>query len=257
MELQSSAIIRVRVTISSEEEILEYLSDSIAHNYGSMVVTPNPEIIVAASRNPAYLEILNNADISLPDGTGIVVALRLQGIAAPRIRGRDFFVSMLNLAEKNNYKVYLVGSNKAVLDTTITRLNTQYPHLSVKACFDIAVGQDGRPQSNEAQEQEQQLIEDMKIFKPKIVFVALGHPKQEFWIARMKSEFPQVVFMAVGGTLTTYSGALPTPPKLISKLGLEWLFRLILEPRRIKRIFVAVCVFPILIIWNSLKKMMS
>jgi N-acetylglucosaminyldiphosphoundecaprenol N-acetyl-beta-D-mannosaminyltransferase len=79
-----------------------------------------------------------------------------------------------------------------------------------------------------------------------MIFVAFGHPKQEYWIEQMRILFPQALLMAVGGTFSTFSGVLPQPPLIMSRFGLEWLFRLIVEPHRIFRIWNAVVVFPFL-----------
>ena len=172
------------------------------------IVTPNPEFLVTAQDNQEFKNILNGADLAIPDGVG----LKLAGIKNT-IAGTDLMESLVELAAEKTYTIGLLGGKEGIAERTAECLKRKYPELKISflAARDFAI-----PATN-------------------ILFVAFGHPKQEYWIAENLDKIPVKVAMGVGGAFDYISGAVPRAPGWIRGLGFEWLFRLVVQPWRIKR----------------------
>lgn len=226
-------ILGVGITKASEDEILEYILNKLRwrgkNKEKILIFTPNPEQISAAARNQSLKNLLNQAQIALPDGVGVVIAARLLGKPVyARITGVDFMEKLVKSvarlpkpgtdgqAEQPVITGYLGGEGD-IAETTAKCLIKRYPGLAVgyaSATFD----------------KTKMIHSDIDI-----LFVALGFPKQEKWILEHKDEIPATVIMAVGGALDFISGNLPRAPKFLRQAGLEWLFRLALQPWRFWR----------------------
>lgn len=203
-----------------------------------VVVTPNPEQVVLASRHPDFLRALQEADLALPDGIGLVWAGRLLNDHADphafpeRMPGRKLFEELVAECAKRRLKVLLIGGYGAVAAKAAERLRNQYPGLEV-------VGLSGPKDSLRASDSELlEFHQIVKEFQPHLVGVAFGAPKQELWMMENKmflQEHGVRVVMAIGGTLDVLAGALMPTPTFFEKAHLEWLFRLLQQPSRWKR----------------------
>lgn len=183
------------------------------------IVTPNPEMVVAAQKDPEFKKVLNQADLSIPDGSG----LKLSGKVKNTFSGTDFMESLISLAAEKAFVVGFLGGREGVAKKIAECLKEKYPRL--KVAFAKSGGEidgDGRWTT-------------VKIPPLDILFVAFGHIKQEKWIAANLDKVPVKMAMGVGGSFDYFSGTVPRAPKLVRNLGLEWLFRLIIQPWRIKR----------------------
>lgn len=181
-----------------------WLSDSKKH----YIVTPNPEFLVTAQKDPQFRKILNNADLAIPDGVG----LRLGGIKYT-VAGTDLMETLCDLASKKDLTVGLLGGRDGVAEEAGECLIGRYPGLKVGFI------------SKEWTEGE----------SVDLLFVAFGHPKQEKWIFKKLPMLNVKVAMGVGGAFDYISGKVPRAPIWMRNLGLEWLFRLSVQPWRIKR----------------------
>lgn len=177
------------------------------------IVTPNPEFLVTAQKDPVFKKILNEADLSIPDGAG----LKLSGKINPdligvknTVTGTDLMEKLIELSAEKGFAVGLLGGRNGVAEQTAERLKKKYSGLKIN-------------------------VVNEKLIPVDILFVALGAPKQEKWIALNLSKIPVKVAMGVGGAFDYLSGRIPRAPRWIRKLGLEWLFRLMIQPWRIKR----------------------
>lgn len=218
-KLSSADLFGVKITTESEEKILEYILDSLKNEGKKLfITTPNPEIIMFALSHPEFKKILNEAQIALPDGVGISLALRLKGEGyVPRITGTDFLQNLCFRLSKSAYSVGFFGGYSSVAEVTAKCLQKKYSRLKVSY----------------AQETwDQAKIKGKKI---DVLFVAMGFPLQEEWIHKNLDKIPVNVAMGVGGAFDFISGKTPRAPKPLRKLGFEWLFRLIIQPWRIKR----------------------
>ncbi|MBI2019524.1 WecB/TagA/CpsF family glycosyltransferase [Candidatus Daviesbacteria bacterium] len=185
------------------------------------IVTPNPEMIVAAQKDEIFKEVLNSADLSIPDGVG----LKLSGKVKNTFAGVDFMEQLVKAATEKGFTTSFLGGREGVAEKCAERLKKKYPGL--KVVFAESGG--------EVDKDGNMRIGDNSLPPCDLLFVAFGHQKQEKWIAKNLNKIPAHVIMGVGGSFDYLSGKVLRPPKVLRSLGLEWLFRLILEPWRIKR----------------------
>lgn len=212
------------------------------------IVTPNPEIVLHARSDRAYREILANADLSIPDGIGLVWGSRaLHGVhkaLKERVSGVDFLQSYLSyLVSKSyppdrSYTILFLGGRNGAGKEAAHVLQKRFRHLTFYALENLKM-------------RHRHFIIN-QLIQPDCMFVALGAPKQEKWIAENLLQFPTIkVAMAVGGSFDFISGRVLRAPYFMRKVGLEWLWRLIAQPWRARRIFNAVVVFPALILFKK------
>lgn len=191
---------------------------------GRYVVTPNPEIVMLAKENPALKEALAGADIVLPDGAGIIKGAAILGRPMKeKVPGIDFACGvMARLAERGG-SVYLFGAKPGVAEAAAETLRTKFPGLVISGTSDGYFSDDGP------------IIEKIKDAAPDFLLVCLGAPKQELWMAKMSGKLPVGLMVGLGGSLDVFAGTVKRAPEAWQKLDLEWLYRLIKEPRRIGR----------------------
>ena len=221
-------------------EALAMAGKMLSNGRQNIIFTPNPEILLEASRSKEYRAILQKADLALPDGIGLVLIGRFLG--APfreRVAGVDFMVKLCEFAAKHGQKIFLLGGENCVAGRTAIVLKKQFPDLQVAGW------------SEDIQyHRHSERSEEPGIYSTDIIFVALGAQKQEWWICDNLSHLSNIkIAMAVGGAFDMISGDIPRAPAFLRKAGLEWLWRFALEPKkRWKRVFNAVAVFPIKIL---------
>ncbi len=226
-------ILGVKIDNLDENEILEKIEGFLNSSKQSYLTTPNPEFLVQAQEDKEFNKILNQADISIPDGIGLILAsLFLGQPIKKRIAGVDLMELICQKAANQGYSVFLLGGKKGIAEKASFKLKEKYPGLEIDFCQNESV---------------------LPKKEPVICFVALGAPKQERWIKNNLNKMPSVkLAMGVGGAFDFISDNIKRAPRGIRKIGLEWLWRLALEPWRGKRIFRAVIVFPYLILKSKL-----
>jgi N-acetylglucosaminyldiphosphoundecaprenol N-acetyl-beta-D-mannosaminyltransferase len=231
----------IPLTNAEDNEILEYIFQGLKSRKKLFITTPNPEIIMYALKHPAYKEILNRADIALPDGVGVFIAAGLLGQRLKqRIPGVDFIDLLCKNSVRNPVSMGFLGGGPGVAQRASERLKKKYPYLRIsfaRAEWDTSL--------------------DQTLTKPvDIVFVAFGFPKQEEWIYHHLNKLPIRAAMGVGGAFDYICGDVVRCPYLIRAMGFEWLFRLIVQPWRIKRQLVLL-EFSLLVCREGLKRMGS
>ncbi len=230
-------IVGVKVNNISKTQALKAIEDFVAAQKPHYIVTPYSEMIVFAQKDARYQEALNNADLSLPDGIGIVWAAKVLGNKiSERITGRKFVFDLMELAAKNNYSVSLVGGEGNIAAQAAYELKKLYPSLNIKLALS------GRPFDGA-------IVREIAESNSDILLIAYSPPKQELWLHDNKDRLNARVAIGLGGTFDYLAGKRPVPPEVMHKLGLEWFWRLITQPWRIKRIWNAVPVF----IWTVYK----
>lgn len=191
-----------------------------------VIATANPEMIMMAQDNPALAASLADADLVVPDGVGAVWALNRQyGLEQTRVTGFDLTQNILALCAKKGYRVFFFGSAPGVAVSAKLTAESMYPGLTVCGV------RDGFFTQNE----EKDIVHTINEAKADFVLVALGVPKQEEWIMRHKDELTASLMIGVGGTLDVMAGVVPRAPKWMQEAKLEWLFRLLRQPKRILR----------------------
>lgn len=213
------------------EKVQEFLSDSRQH----YLVTPNPEIILQSHKDEELFYILNQADLALTDGFGIKLAGIVTGYNIPRLTGADLALDLLELAREQKLKVAVLNWEGGLSKNTdiAAALAKKYPGLEILV-LDYA--------RNQAPSRE--LLEKINAFQPIIFFNTFGAPAQEKFIYHNLKKMPSVkIAIGVGGAFDFITGQARRAPRIMRCLGLEWLWRLIRQPQRVKRIFNAVFVF--------------
>ncbi len=223
---------------------------------GHRIVTVNPEFIVEAQNNVRFRDVLNTADCNLSDGVGLEYASRfLFGRQVFfRMTGVSATLALCNSAARLGKSVYLVGARSGVAERTGRVLAQKFPGLSVAGAeIGIPIGGTRTPT-----EYTDELVGRINAQKPDILFVAFGAPKAELWIADTLSRMPSVkIAIGVGGTFDYLSGVVAYAPLWMRNVGLEWLYRLIKEPRRLNRIITATVRFPFAVVCSGVRRRKS
>lgn len=217
-------VLDVNVTNMNYDELIRSVESVIENKEQANIIAVNPEKIIALKKDPNLKKLINNATYTIPDGIGIVFASKVNnGSITNRITGVDLFIKLLHLANKNKYKIFLYGAKQEVVEAAVSNINKQFPDLIIAGYSDGYV------------ENQEQLISDINNSGAQLLFVALGSPRQEYWIEENKSKLRVNVFQGVGGSFDVISGRVKRAPSLFRKTGLEWLYRLLSQPSRIKR----------------------
>lgn len=228
----------IKIDNFTKKQVLEKLEIFLHLPEQHQIVTINPEFIVAAQQDEEFKQILNKASLSLPDGFGLMLAAKfLRQSLKERITGVDLVDDIARICEQNNCSVYFLGGKPNSAEKTTEILKNKYPNLKVIGDSKIII-------SNQKSEFRNQNLEKINSFKPDVLLVALGQVKQEKWIDKNLAKLPSVKFaVGVGGSFDFISEQVKRAPKFMRKIGLEWIWRLTLEPWRWKRIYNAVIKF--------------
>lgn len=213
----------------------------------AMICVANVHMFIEAYRQEKFLKIVNEADIVTPDGMPLTWALNvLYSIKQPRVAGMDLLPDLLQKAEEYNLSVYFYGGSDSTLTDTNAFLKKKYPQLKIAGTY-------SPPFRVLSLEEEELIVQQINTVSPDLVFVILGCPKQEKWMAAMKHRVKGVM-IGVGGALPVMIGAQKRAPGWMQQFALEWLFRLFQEPRRL---FKRYAVTNSLFIWVILKEFAS
>jgi N-acetylglucosaminyldiphosphoundecaprenol N-acetyl-beta-D-mannosaminyltransferase len=196
---------------------------------GGAVFTPNVDHIVLAEEDPRLRDAYGRANLSLADGMPVVWAARLLGQPVPeKVSGSDFVPALLERAAERQWRVFFLGGAPGVGTLARDKLRERLPGLAI-------VGVHAPPIDVDDSAQREDLIARIREASPHLVFVALGAPKQEIWIDRARASLRPAVLLGVGASLDFIAGTMPRSPRWMSDAGLEWLFRLAREPKRLWR----------------------
>jgi N-acetylglucosaminyldiphosphoundecaprenol N-acetyl-beta-D-mannosaminyltransferase len=210
--------------------------------------------LVKANTDHYFKQVLNSSDINICDGKGIQL---ISKIKLERITGIDFIYELCRLGEKKKNSMYFLGSgNDEVITSTVEKIQKNYPNLGVTGWHKGPVIKENSLFQLEINtENNQKILQDIQNKKPDILLVAFGMGKQEKWIYENLKKMPSVkIALGVGGSFDFISGKIHRAPQWMRKIGLEWMYRLVKEPKRIRRIWNATVVFMWLVLKEGLKK---
>jgi N-acetylglucosaminyldiphosphoundecaprenol N-acetyl-beta-D-mannosaminyltransferase len=242
----TSWILGVRLDDVPTEQRLRELCEGFLDGERTMrIFTPNPEILLRAREDPEYAQVLNSADLALPDGTGVALIESLR--SRHRVRrwpGVEIGTLLLRIAAERGATVAFVGGSAKAAEAAAARWRRALPGVRIETAGDgVPVAEDGAARPDE---RDLELSRAVASLAPTIVLVGLGAPKQERWIARNAGALPSTrILMGIGGAFDMWAGHLRRAPRPIRGMGLEWAWRLVLEPRRWLRILRATIVFPV------------
>ncbi|TCT19882.1 N-acetylglucosaminyldiphosphoundecaprenol N-acetyl-beta-D-mannosaminyltransferase [Melghiribacillus thermohalophilus] len=198
---------------------------SVENQRKLFIVTANPEIVMYANENPAYKKNILQADCIVADGVGIILASKLIRKPLPeRIPGFELMELMLGYANQNKKSIFLFGAKDYVVKKAAQNIRKKYPDIL------IAGYHHGYVDLN-----DNTVLELIKHSNPDFVFVALGYPRQENWISRNMKKLNKGIYIGVGGSFDVWGGKVNRAPRLWRNLNLEWLYRIITNPKRYKR----------------------
>ncbi len=236
MKKDREYILGYGVDLLSKKEGLDFISKKLSNNKGAQIVTINPEMIEMGDKNEELGNILQNADLIIPDGVGIKLALKIRGINQEQIPGIEFAKNLVEICAKNNYPIAFIGAQEEVINRAVENLKKEYNGLNVVY------------KHNGYFENEETIIDALLEAAPKVILVAMGVPRQEFFIKKIKEKKDDIILIGVGGSFDVWSGFTKRAPVIWQKMGLEWLYRAIKQPERFKRIFPTLPLFLIKVI---------
>lgn len=198
------------------------------------IYTPNTEIVMGAKDDGNFKELINKGDLITADGIGLIYASRIKRRPLKeRVTGYYISLKLLDIANENNYSLYLLGGKDGVAKLAAENIKKTYPNIRIAGYHHGYFK--GSHNGYKNNEEEIKIINDINSSNPDIIFVGLGFPKQETWIDTNKKNIAGKVIIGNGGVMDILSGNTKSAPKIFEKLGLEWFYRLIKEPSRIKR----------------------
>lgn len=237
-------ILDIRFINIQYDEMLVILAERVQQGKKTFVVTANPEIVMITDEDKEYKEIVQSADYVVPDGIGIIVASKMLNTPIKeRIAGFDLMMSLLQQANTNRWKVYLLGGKDEVNQKAVKAIEKTYPELEIV----------GSHHGYFDHEESEGIKKEVQNLEPDLVFVALGAPRQEKWITDIQPFVTKGLFMGVGGSFDIIAGEAKRAPDIWIKFKLEWLYRLVKQPSRWKRM-LAIPYFLIKILKQRLQR---
>lgn len=268
-------ILGVRVDSTSSAKVLRFVRSSLekkASKRKFLIVTPNPEHIMLAQEDSKFKKILNKAEISIPDGIGLIAAHKFLSLPRPKdriirlltlvaqgmgvgfsilfdrkwletdlkvVRGRELFMELIKLANKKGWKVYFLGGWDSVAERTKVNLEKSYKMVNIRAGTGPILDSNGTPINKKEKEVENEKIKEINDYAPQLLFIGFRAPVQEKWINKHSGRLDTRGVMVLGGTFDYFSGKFKLPPEFIADLGLEWLWRFFIGKQETKRIYSA------------------
>jgi N-acetylglucosaminyldiphosphoundecaprenol N-acetyl-beta-D-mannosaminyltransferase len=230
--MEKQSIIQFPISLGGYKTFLKEIIHLAELKKSAYICVANVHMFIEAYKSPDFHKIVGNADIVTPDGRPLIWGLKiLQGIEQERVAGMDLLPDLLGEMAIENISAFFFGSTEATLENTKTYIENNYPKLRIAGFHNPPFGQDHNLE-------EKEIVTKINDSLPCIVFVVLGCPKQEKWMASMKDKI-QTVMIGIGGALPVMLGIQKRAPHWMQNAGLEWLYRLSQEPRRLFKRYVS------------------
>lgn len=245
--LQKQLLISFGISQGTYAQFVKTITEYASSRIPTTICVANVHMFIEAYRNKGFAEILKNADIVTPDGKPLTWALKLlNGTNQERVAGMDLFPSLLKSSEETGISVYFLGGSEQMLETLTQKVRIDFPSLHISGHY-------SPPFRKLSDDEQQSMIEMINNAKPHLIFVALGCPKQETWMYEMKNKL-NTVLIGVGGALPVYAGMQKRAPVWMQNTGLEWLYRLFQEPKRLFKRYLVTNTLFVYIIGKALVK---
>lgn len=219
--MKTSHVLQVPVNVTSYDEIIDVITQKIQNNEKYSIVSINLNKIIKANENIEVMKIIKSFDCFIPDGISVVKACKY---LKKRITGIDLFEKICSEHKKIKAKIFLYGAKQEIVEEAKKKLLEMYKGIQIVGI------ENGYVNDNNY------LINKINASNANIVFIAMGSPKQERWIYENKNKLKANIFIGVGGTFDIVSGKLKRAPNWIQKLGIEWLYRMVKEPKRLNNV---------------------
>jgi N-acetylglucosaminyldiphosphoundecaprenol N-acetyl-beta-D-mannosaminyltransferase len=276
----------VKIDSTTREKVLRQVQANIQKRKKFYITTPNPEQVILAQDDKPFLDILNSANLSIPDGIGIVMAQKFMKLPRPRsfilrfftlfvqglgvgfsaifdrgwlekelklIKGREIFSELILIANKKGWNVCFVGDRLQSAKHAVNKLRASYLKVKLHPIEGPNLDNNARPRTATDKVIEKKAIEKINRVKPELVFIGFGAPKQEKWLYRLYDNLNFRGAMVIGGTFDYISEKKETPPKWVDEMNMEWFWRLIKGDQEVKRVLAAFPKFAIKIFWEKLR----
>ncbi len=220
-------ILGIPIDRVDQAQALRIIQDFIDSGQPHYIVTANAEIIYQASHDETMRQVVTGADLVTADGSGVVWASKYIGQPlTQRVTGIDLVYAICQKAQTAGWRIYIIGAAPDIAQQAADKLQEQYPGCQIV----------GIQHGYFTAQEEPQIVEHIRQAQPDILLVAMGAPRQELWITKHRDALQVPVAMGIGGSLDVISGNLRRAPKWMQKLSLEWLYRLLIQPSRFKRV---------------------
>lgn len=279
VERKHGEILGIKVSITSRDKVLEFINSRLDSKEKFYIVTPNPENLLMATKDWLLEKTIARSDLSIPDGIGLAQAFKFLSFEDDKkspfrvfrlffegmkvglatffnkkyltdslsiIKGRELFLDVMNIANDRHLRVYLFGGEHGEQTKSVEVLKNKFKNITFKTNYEFPqYNKNAKPVGAFDRKLHKKILGSIKVFEPDLIIVALNTPKQEKWIYRNFFRLKSTVgAFALGGTFNYVAGNMKLPPKWLDNLGLEWVYRFLQEPRRLKRIINAVIIFP-------------
>ncbi len=232
--MESIKIFGVKIDNLSFNEAVEEIEKYLRGNSLKTIYTPNPEIVMGAKDDESLKNLINSGDMVTADGIGLIYACKIKGKPLKeRVTGYDLSLKLLEIGNDNSYSIYLLGGKEGVAKKAGENIGIDYPNINIAGYHHGYFK--GSHNGYENHIEEKNIIDEINLSNPDIIFVGLGFPNQEKWIKANKAKIKGKIIIGNGGVMDILSGNSKPAPHIYRKIGLEWLYRLIKEPSRIKR----------------------
>lgn len=246
MGRDAGALLGIQIDRKSLEDAVSDSFDAI-DRCGPQIIfaCANPHSIVVAQEDPVFFSAINNANLVVADGVGVTMMSRLAKVTVgPRISGHDYFRAILGAIEqRGGGRVFFFGSSEHVLGLIADKFSRDYPSLTL--CGTLSP-----PYGEWSNEQNDEMIAVINAARPDVLWVGMTAPKQEKWVEANRERLDVPVIGSIGAVFDFYAGTYPRAPAWMCKYGIEWLYRLLKEPRRMwRRNFISSPVFVLRVVW--------
>ena len=242
-------VIGCRITRADMTSAIGHTTRRLQSGEGGYVCFTNVHASVTGRRDPAYRQALDHSFMTLPDGKPLYWVARARGLQdVGHVPGPDFMPEFIEHSRELGLRHYFFGSTPEVLDALTTTLRQHYPDIRI-------VGSHSPPFRALSKEENRQLVDKINAARPDIIWIGLGAPKQELWMNKHWRSLRPAVLMGVGAAFDFHAGTAKRAPAMFTRLGLEWLYRLVNEPRRLwKRYLVTNTLFVGFLIYDRLRR---
>ncbi len=229
--IQETSILGVNIAVTNIDEILKFLSENMKEVSGNYICVSNVHTTVLSYEDSDYKKVQNNALLRLPDGAPLSSVARKKGFnEAKRVTGPDLMQKIFESSDSSGYRHYFYGSTEKTLEKLRDKLQEKYPNINI-------VGMYSPPFRTLTEEEDNEIIKNINNTEADIVWVGLGAPKQEIWMNNHKNKIKGLM-IGVGAGFDYHAGNIKRAPKWMQKCSLEWLYRLLQDPKRLfKRYF--------------------
>ncbi len=227
-------IMGTRINNVTMDEAVNTCEKKVNNGEQFVIYTPNTEFIMMAKNDEEFKELLNKSDLNIPDGIGLIYAAKIKKHPLKeKVAGYDLTVNLIKLANEKGLKIYFVGGKPGVAEKAAQSIKKDYPNVNIVGVSDGYFK--GTHLGMQGHEEEKRIIDDINDKSPDMLFVGFGAKKQEQWIEYNKNLINAKIIVGNGGTVDGLAGEVKRAPDIYIKLGLEWFYRLMKEPKRIKR----------------------